>query len=147
MDQHSLIEGIHAASIDVLDCFARGLIQERLPTDYLQTLGDIDRTNALCASLIVLGLTVTIIVRTFRLKAVLAILNGQDNVITAGTCRNINHSRLVYIFIPWLHELDLFAERFNHVKPRHNIHKILLHRRHGPNDIFYHAEQYDSRDF
>ncbi|KAG1844880.1 hypothetical protein C8R48DRAFT_617680, partial [Suillus tomentosus] len=51
-----------------------------------------------------------------------------------------------YIFIPWLqHELDLFAERFNHVKPRHNIHKILPHGR--PNDIFYHAEEYDSCDF
>src|SRR6267154_6603078 len=102
MDQHSLIEGIHAASIDVLDYFARDLIQERLPTDYLQTLGDIDRTNASCACLIVFVLTATIIVRTFHLKAVLAIWNGQDNAITAETCRNINYSRLVYIFIPWL---------------------------------------------
>jgi hypothetical protein len=51
-----------------------------------------------------------------------------------------------YIFIPWLqHELDLFTERFNNAKPRYNMHKILPHGR--PNDIFYHPEKFDSRDF
>ncbi|KAG1810317.1 uncharacterized protein HD556DRAFT_1428420 [Suillus plorans] len=51
-----------------------------------------------------------------------------------------------YVFIPWLqHELDLFAEKSNNVKPRHNIHKILPHGR--PNDIFYHAEDFESCDF
>ncbi|KAG1724901.1 uncharacterized protein EDB91DRAFT_1331176 [Suillus paluster] len=51
-----------------------------------------------------------------------------------------------YVFIPWLqHELDLFAEKFNNVKPRHNIHKILPHGR--PNDIFYHTEDFESCDF
>jgi len=42
MDQHSLIEGICAASLDVLDHFAHDLIQDRLPTNYLQTLSDIN---------------------------------------------------------------------------------------------------------
>ena len=51
-----------------------------------------------------------------------------------------------YIFIPWLqHELDIFTERFSNAKPRYNMHKILPHGR--PNDIFYHPEKFDSRDF
>jgi len=62
MDQHSLIEEIRAASLDVLDRFARNLIQEWLPTDYLQTLDDIDQTDALRVCLIVFILTATIIV-------------------------------------------------------------------------------------
>ncbi|KAF8417179.1 hypothetical protein L210DRAFT_871640 [Boletus edulis BED1] len=56
--------------------------------------------------------------------------------------------RLVFhfLFIPWLQrELDLFAERFNNSKPRHNIHKALPHGR--PNDIFSRPEDFDSKDF
>ncbi|KAG2144383.1 P-loop containing nucleoside triphosphate hydrolase protein [Suillus bovinus] len=86
MDQQSLIQGIHVASLDALDCFAHELIKEHLPNDYLQTLCDSDRTHALCACLIVYVLTATTIVpRQFQLEAVLATLNGQDTIITAGT--------------------------------------------------------------
>ncbi|KAG2140820.1 hypothetical protein BD769DRAFT_1626239 [Suillus cothurnatus] len=81
------------------------------------------------------------------------IANGFEDILEYGFTTGIYNpddalERLVfhYKFIPWLqHELDLFAERFNHVKPHHNIHKILPHGR--PNDIFYHAKEYDSCDF
>jgi hypothetical protein len=62
MDQQSLIQGIHVASLDALDHFVHDLIKECLPTDYLQTLCDSDQTHALCACLIVYVLTVTAIV-------------------------------------------------------------------------------------
>ncbi|KIK46736.1 hypothetical protein CY34DRAFT_27559, partial [Suillus luteus UH-Slu-Lm8-n1] len=56
-------------------------IQERLPTEYIQTLSDINQMGALRACLIVFVLTATIIVpHQFQLEACLATLNGRDSV-------------------------------------------------------------------
>ncbi|KIK37430.1 hypothetical protein CY34DRAFT_92738, partial [Suillus luteus UH-Slu-Lm8-n1] len=52
-----------------------------LPTEYIQTLSDIDRMDALWACLIVFVLTATIIIPCqFQLEASLATLNGRDSV-------------------------------------------------------------------
>jgi hypothetical protein len=70
MDQSSIIQAIHNASLDALDRFARDLIKERLPIDYIQTLNNNDKTDALRACLIVYVLTSTAIVpRQFQLEA------------------------------------------------------------------------------
>lgn len=86
MDQSSIIQAFRDASLNALDRFARDLIKERLPTDYIQTLNDNDKTDALRACLIIYVLTATVIVpRQFQLEAMLATLDGRDSIITAGT--------------------------------------------------------------
>ena len=86
MDQSTIIQAFRDASLDALDRFARDLIKERLPTDYIQTLNNNDRTDALRACLIIYVLTATVMVpRQFQLEAMLATLNDRDSIITAGT--------------------------------------------------------------
>ncbi|KAG2350198.1 hypothetical protein BDR05DRAFT_4283 [Suillus weaverae] len=79
MDQSSIIQVFRDASLNALDCFARDLIKERLPTDYIQTLNNNDRTDALRACLIIYYvLTATAMVpHQFQLEAVLATLSGH----------------------------------------------------------------------
>jgi len=68
MNHLSLIQAVRAASLDALDRFAREIIKERLPVDYIQTLNDNDRMDALRACLIIYILTATSIVpRQFQL--------------------------------------------------------------------------------
>jgi hypothetical protein len=65
---------------------AGSIIGDKLPYDYLATPAEEDRTYALQACLIVFIVTrFTIVPRVFQLQASLAILNGRDNIITAGT--------------------------------------------------------------
>jgi ATP-dependent helicase YprA (DUF1998 family) len=86
MDQSSIIQAFHDASVDALDHFARDLIKEQLPINYIQTLNNNDRADALRACLIIYVLTATVIIpRQFQLEAVLATLNGRDSIVTAGT--------------------------------------------------------------
>jgi hypothetical protein len=76
-------------SLDTLQDIARQAIQERLPEEYISTLEDPDKSDALCACLIIYALTPTkIVLRAFQLQASISILNGRDTIITAGTgCR------------------------------------------------------------
>jgi ATP-dependent helicase YprA (DUF1998 family) len=86
MDTTTIIRAVRDASLQGLYPFACSLIQERLPNEYIETLSDKDRTDALRACLLVYILTATTIVpRQFQLEATLATLNGHDSVITAGT--------------------------------------------------------------
>jgi ATP-dependent helicase YprA (DUF1998 family) len=86
MDTTTIIRAVRDASLQGLYPFAHSLIQERLPNEYIETLSDKDRTDALRACLLVYILTATTIVpRQFQLEATLATLNGHDSVITAGT--------------------------------------------------------------
>ncbi|KAG1821692.1 uncharacterized protein BJ212DRAFT_1297032 [Suillus subaureus] len=66
---------------------------------------------------------------------------GSENNGIANGFKDI----LEYGFTMGIYNPDDALERFNHVKPHHNIHKILPHGH--PNDIFYHAKEYDSCDF
>ncbi|KAG1891422.1 P-loop containing nucleoside triphosphate hydrolase protein [Suillus subluteus] len=86
MDVNAVLQAVQRASLEGLDSFARSLIGERLPTNYIQSLSDKDKIDALRACLLVYIITATMIVpREFQLEAVLATLNDRDSVITAGT--------------------------------------------------------------
>ena len=74
------------APLRPLEDLAHLLLGTRLPLDYVATLAEHEKTDALRACLVVALIThFTIIPRPFQLQASLAILNGQDSIITAGT--------------------------------------------------------------
>src|SRR6267154_2994254 len=86
MDVNSITQAVREASLEGLDPFARSLIQERLPTDYIETLSSKDKMDVLRACLLVYILRATTIVpRQFQLETILATLNDRDSIITAGT--------------------------------------------------------------
>src|SRR6267154_2672542 len=92
MDVNLIIQAVREASLEGLDSFARSLIQEQLPTDYIETLSSKDKTDMLRACLLVYILTATTIVpRQFQLEAILATLNGRDIIINdrGKSCFNI----------------------------------------------------------
>ncbi|KAG1790241.1 uncharacterized protein HD556DRAFT_1446377 [Suillus plorans] len=95
MDTSTIIRAVREASLQGLYSFARSLIQERLPNEYIEALGDKDRMDALRACLLVYVLTATTIVpRQFQLEAILTTLNGRDSGITADSM--YKESKLTY---------------------------------------------------
>ncbi|KAG1850154.1 hypothetical protein F4604DRAFT_1970649 [Suillus subluteus] len=89
MDVNSIIQAVREASMEGLDSFTHSLIQEQLPTNYIETLSDKDKMDVLHACLLVYILMATTIVpQVFQLEAILATLNGHDSIITAGTHRH-----------------------------------------------------------
>ena len=73
-------------TLDILEHHTFEEIGHRLPLEYLQTLPHHDKIDALWACLIVYQLMLcTIVPRVFQLQASLAMLNGRDTIITAGT--------------------------------------------------------------
>jgi len=73
-------------TLDELQQHAYLQIGSQLPVEYLETLSHQDKVNALQACLIVYQLTShTIVPRVFQLRASIAMLSGNDTVITAGT--------------------------------------------------------------
>ncbi|KIJ04989.1 hypothetical protein PAXINDRAFT_103947 [Paxillus involutus ATCC 200175] len=87
MDAASVvIESILNLPLHALDQVAREAINDRLPSDYLETLTGQDKIDALRACLIICFLTSsTIVPRVFQLQASIATLNQHDTIITAGT--------------------------------------------------------------
>ncbi|KAF9234844.1 P-loop containing nucleoside triphosphate hydrolase protein, partial [Melanogaster broomeanus] len=82
----TIVQGIRCAALDLLNQTARELIQDRLPTEYLSTLTDNEKVDALRACLIIWILTRgTVVPRVFQLQASLAMLQQRDSVIIAGT--------------------------------------------------------------
>jgi ATP-dependent helicase YprA (DUF1998 family) len=86
MDQPSFIQVVLEAPLRPLEDLAHLLLGTRHPLDYVATLAEHDKTDALRACLVVALITrFTIIPCHFQLQASLAILNGHDSIITAGT--------------------------------------------------------------
>ena len=87
MDTTSVTQAILAYTLDELQHRAlEDIGPTQLPNDFIATLSEIDRTDALRASLIVHHKSLhTIVPRTFQLQASLAILHGKDSIVTAGT--------------------------------------------------------------
>jgi ATP-dependent helicase YprA (DUF1998 family) len=82
----TLVQGIQGAALDLLERTASDLIQNRLPTEYLATLSDNAKVDALRACLIIWVLTRGAVVpRVFQLQASLAMLQQRDSIIMAGT--------------------------------------------------------------
>ena len=95
----TFIQAILEAPLRTLEDLARLMLDNKLPVDYLTTLTENDRTDALRACLVVFIITrFTIVPRVFQLKASLAILNGLDSIITAGT----GSGKTLCLFIPIL---------------------------------------------
>jgi ATP-dependent helicase YprA (DUF1998 family) len=118
MDTSTIIHAVREASLQGLHSFARSLIQERLPNEYIETLGDKDRTDALRACLLVYVLTATTIVpRQFQLEAILATLNGRDIVITAGT----GSGKTLCLIIPILLRPDTISMTISPLKRLQNM--------------------------
>ncbi|KIJ57528.1 hypothetical protein HYDPIDRAFT_171650, partial [Hydnomerulius pinastri MD-312] len=99
MDPSVVIQSILNLPLDTLDHVARETIPDRLPFDYLASLAGQDKIDILRACLIIYFLTSTTIVpRVFQLQASIAILNGHDTIITAGTGRG----KTLCLLIPML---------------------------------------------
>ena len=95
----TFIQAILEAPLRTLEDLARLMLDNKLPVDYLTTLTENDRTDALRACLVVFIITrFTIVPCVFQLKASLAILNGLDSIITAGT----GSGKTLCLFIPIL---------------------------------------------
>src|SRR6267154_4456770 len=79
MDVNSIIQAVREASLEGLDSFARSLIQEWLPSDYIETLSDKDKTDVLRACLLMYILAATTIVpRQFQLEAICSYSSLQN---------------------------------------------------------------------
>ena len=99
MDHSLFIPAILKAPLRSLEDLARLMLDKKLPVDYLATLAEKDRTDALRACLVVSFVTrFTIVPRAFQLQASLATLNGLDSIITAGT----GTGKTLCLFIPIL---------------------------------------------
>lgn len=86
MDPSVVVQSILNLPLDTLDHVARETIPDRLPFDYLASLAGQDKIDILRACLIIYFLTSTTIVpRVFQLQASIAILNGRNTIISAGT--------------------------------------------------------------
>ncbi|KAF8552163.1 hypothetical protein OG21DRAFT_1511808 [Imleria badia] len=103
MDNSTFIQG---APLRTLEDLAPLMLDKKHPVDYLATLAENDRTDALRACLVVFIVTrFTIVPRVFQLKASLAILNGLDGIITAGT----GSGKTLCLFIPILLRPNLIS--------------------------------------
>jgi hypothetical protein len=72
------------------------LIKEQLPTNYIQTLNNNDRTDVLWACLVIYVLTATVMVpHQFQLEAVLVILNGRDSITSISCLTTVDVSKLI----------------------------------------------------
>lgn len=123
-----------------LKCFSTNL-KTSMGTSSLKSFG------ANCKSSGRLALKTSWIVEFIMDYTILTMRSSGKHIIWSCTLLTCDERLVFYfLFIPWLQrELDVFAEHFNNSKPRHNIHKALLHG--WPNDIFSHPEDFDSRDF
>ena len=82
----SVTQAVLDYTLDELQQHALQDIGSQLPNDYISILSNNDKIDALRACLIVHRLTSrTIVPRKFQLQASLAILDGKDTIITAGT--------------------------------------------------------------
>jgi ATP-dependent helicase YprA (DUF1998 family) len=73
-------------SADLLDQIACTCFQDRLPTDYLSTLTEDEKVNALQSCLSIWIVTKgSVIPRVFQVQALVAMLSQRDSVIIAGT--------------------------------------------------------------
>ncbi|KAF8548761.1 hypothetical protein OG21DRAFT_1448754 [Imleria badia] len=110
MDNSTFIQAILGAPLRTLEDLqvAPLMLDKKLPVDYLATLAENDRTDALRVCLVVFIVTCfTIVPHVFQLKASLAILNGLDGIITAGT--GSGKTLPVCLFIPILLRPNLIS--------------------------------------
>jgi ATP-dependent helicase YprA (DUF1998 family) len=81
-----LVEAILSSTLESLQKIAHDTIGDRLPHDFLTTLSDTDRIDTIRACLLIYLLTsFTVVPHVFQLRASLAMLNGRDTIIIAGT--------------------------------------------------------------
>ncbi|KIK73603.1 hypothetical protein PAXRUDRAFT_586170 [Paxillus rubicundulus Ve08.2h10] len=100
MDVNTILEAILSCPLDLLEHRTSCFIGARLPLGFLAALSDEShKVDALRACMIIYLVTATAIVpREFQLQASLAILNGKDSIITAGT----GSGKTLCILIPLL---------------------------------------------
>lgn len=99
----TFVDLVRRAPLDVLIQLASVSIKNRLPHDFIATLDNEEKLDAIRACLIVSVLTDgSIVPRTFQLEASLAILRRHDSVIIAGT----GSGKTLCLLIPILLRLE-----------------------------------------
>ena len=97
----SVTQAVLDYTLDELQQHALQDIGSQLPNDYISMLSNNDKIDALRACLIVHHLTsCTIVPRKFQLQASLAILDGKDTIITAGTGSGKTLCQLILLLRP-----------------------------------------------
>ena len=85
-DSRPIVQAVLEYTLNDLQQHTLLEIDDRLPNEYLATLSNTDKLDALRACLILHRMTSSAIVsRVFQLQASLALLNGKDTIVTAGT--------------------------------------------------------------